>query len=143
MTEKEQLRKEIVQLIEKIPDFFYTRGASEEQILQAEKELGVSFPESYKWFLRKYGTTLSIYGIGLDGITSLVKYTQNYREQGLPKSFVVIKDVDEWVYCLDTGSMENGECPVKDWDIRGESYRSFPSFYHFFKEELEDEIENL
>lgn len=98
MTEKEQLRKEIVQLIEKIPDFFYTGGACEEQILQAEKELGVSFPESYKWFLRKYGTTLSIYGIGLDGITSLVKYTQNYREQGLPKSFVVIKMLGYWKY---------------------------------------------
>ena len=108
MNEKE-LKADIAKLTDRIPDFYFTGEVDENRIKQAEKVLGVNFPESYKWFLRSYGTSASIYGIGLSETPAVVKYTLNYRKFGLPKSLVVIKDVGEWVYCLDTGRMKNNE----------------------------------
>lgn len=73
MHEEEQLKEDIAKLIDQNPDFYFTGGVDENRIKQAEKELGVTFPESYKWFLRKYGTSASIYGIGLSETPAVVK----------------------------------------------------------------------
>ena len=57
--------KAVMQENEELFDF--TGGVSEDRIASAEEYLGVLFPESYKYFLKKYGTAerdrLEGYGI--------------------------------------------------------------------------------
>lgn len=147
MDDEGKLKEAIVKLMERDPDAHFTGGVDVNKILQAEKALDVSFPESYKWFLRDYGyggvTGVEIYGIDLGHPPSVIEYTLDCRRNGLPNSYVVINDVDEWIYCLDTSKMKDGECPVVDWDIRGEGYKEIDNFYYFLIDQFENAIENL
>ncbi|MFI3312071.1 SMI1/KNR4 family protein [Ewingella allii] len=65
----------IEKLISDSGEFSHGSGpASEDTILLYESSLGVIFPESYKIFLRKYGTLmfngLSFYGISKQGLSA-------------------------------------------------------------------------
>jgi hypothetical protein len=44
--------------------------------------------------------------LGIEGVdyASVVEKTQRYREAGLPNKYIVIENVDEFLYCLDTGA---------------------------------------
>lgn len=63
-------------------NYFSSGPASEELIISYEKSLGVNFPESYKIFLRKYGTLmfngLSFYGISKQGLSAKSAPDVNY-----------------------------------------------------------------
>ena len=54
---------------EELSVFFEINGAAEEKIKSVEKLLEVTLPESFRWFLRKYGSG-GIEGIELFGIES-------------------------------------------------------------------------
>lgn len=91
-------------------------GVSNEEIENAMKELALVFPESYRAFLMDFGGG-DVGGEFILGITeaeeeSAVKATQEERRVGLPENFVIIAFWDDVLYCLDTGKMKNGECPV-------------------------------
>ncbi len=141
-----EYRRKIVELINIGPDRLITGGVDDYRIIEVEKELNVTLPESYKWYLREYGyggvAGVTILGIGLAGVPPVVEFTQDYRKYGMPKSLVVIYNVDEWVYCLETDKMVNGECPVIDWDLRGESFRHYDNFYLFLIDKLESALED-
>ena len=48
---------------------------------------------------------------------SVVTATKDHQKYyGLIDGLVVIEDIDEFAYCLDTNKMKNGECPVITWD---------------------------
>lgn len=101
-------------------------------------------PESYKWFLRKYGSG-GIFGIDILGYdlvgASVVETTKEYKKfYGLSDGIVVIVDVDEFAYCLDTNKVKNGECPVISWDVDSGSYDSIEAnnFIEFFWEYLNE-----
>ena len=142
-----EFRKKIVELFNKGIDSHFTGGVGHNKILDVENTLNVTLPESYKWFLREYGhggmVGVEILGVGLSSVPPVVEFTLRYRKLGLPNSFVVISNVDEWVYCLETSKMKNGECPVIDWDRKGESYYYFDNFYLFLINQLESAIEDL
>uniref|UniRef100_UPI001C2FD487 SMI1/KNR4 family protein n=1 Tax=Bacillus sp. GbtcB13 TaxID=2824758 RepID=UPI001C2FD487 len=75
----------------------------------------VGHPESFKWFLKNYGTGgnsgVEIIGYDLEG-DYVVEQTEDYRKYyDLPNGIVVIEYVDEVSYCLDTNKTEDGECP--------------------------------
>ncbi len=51
---------------ENAEDDDFTGGISEEKIKEIQNRLNVKLPESYKWFLNKYGSG-GIYGVNILG----------------------------------------------------------------------------
>lgn len=47
------------------------------------------------------GCGVEILGCGKNGIFSLESQTKRFREFGLPHNYLVIRNVDEWLYCLE------------------------------------------
>ncbi|MDP9739369.1 UNVERIFIED_ORG: hypothetical protein QFZ59_001199 [Bacillus sp. B2I3] len=51
---------------------------------------------------------------------------------------MVIEDIDEFAYCLDTNKMINGECPVIMWDNQeGYGRKLAENFLDYFIDRLE------
>lgn len=97
--------KKLNDLINNDEELFCTGGISEEKINEIEKELKVVLLEDYKFFLKTYGLIIGygveILGCGKDGEAPVVEQTKRYRNFGLPNDYIVIRNADEWVYCLD------------------------------------------
>ena len=91
-------------------------SVSEREIENAMKSLSVVFPESYKAFLIDFGGGDAggeiIFGITNNEEDDVVITTQMERSQGLPENLVIIGFWNDTLICLDTGKMNNGECPV-------------------------------
>ncbi|BCE06659.1 MAG: SMI1/KNR4 family protein [Bacillus sp. (in: Bacteria)] len=125
----------------------FTGGVEEEIIIEIEKELQTTLPESYKWFLKNYGSG-GMYGIEIEGSinkkATVVDRTKVYRDHfGLPKGIVVIEYVDEFSYCLDTNKMKDRECPVILWaNEAGYGRTVAQSFLEYFFERLKEKKEN-
>jgi len=124
-----------------------TGGVSEEKVEFIEDELNVNLPESYKWFLKNFGSG-GVYGVDILGYdfcgASVVEFTNEYRKHyNLTDGLVVIEDIDFFAYCLDTNKMKNGECPVFIWD-RENGYENVvaSSFIEYFYDKLKRMKEN-
>lgn len=98
----------------------FVGGVSESEIESAMKTLSVVFPESYKAFLADFGGGDAggeiIFGITNNEEDDVVIATQMERSQGLPKNLIIIGFWNDTLVCLDTGKMNNGECPVIEVD---------------------------
>jgi antitoxin YobK len=120
--------------------------SDENRINLIQQELAVILPESYKWFLKEFGLALIpgtiILGNGLASIPTCVESTHDWRKIGLPEYLVAIEDPEgDWVYCLDTSKMNEGECPVVDWDPKkGVGKLFYKSFLDFFKVRLQESL---
>jgi hypothetical protein len=126
-------------------------GKKEEaQIKKAENILGVTFPPSYKIFLRMLGCggfdNLEFYGLmGQDFENSrkpdAIWFALDQREIGLPDHLVPISWVRDETYCaLDTREIDvEGECciVVYDGDGNGDTEVVAYSFGSFFLGEVE------
>ncbi|MGG1688410.1 SMI1/KNR4 family protein [Pseudalkalibacillus sp. NRS-1564] len=125
------------------PDDF-TGGIDIKQIENVQDSLKLIFPESYKWFLNNYGSGglygIDILGVAKSNISTVVIETESYRDLGLNDNLVVIEDVDEFAYCLDTSKMENNECPVVAWNKQGglDDFNTAENFYEFLLQRLLD-----
>lgn len=125
----------------------FTGGVSEEKVSEIENKLQVTLPKSYKWFLRNYGSG-GIFGIDIQGYdydgASVVELTKNYREfYKLIDGIVVIEDIDEFSYCLDTNKMKEEECPVIMWDnLEGYGRKLADNFLEYFNQRLETAKQN-
>src|SRR5699024_504702 len=119
-------------------------GIDDGQIMIVENELEVILPESYKWFLRTYGSGgifgVDILGVGQSNKARVVEYTKDYRKLGLNNDLVIIENADEFVYCLYTSKMESNECPVIAWSRHGgvDDYNTANTFHEFFSQSLLD-----
>ena len=119
----------------------FTGGINEEKIKKIENDLQTTLPESYKWFLRNYGSGgsfgVEILGHGLVS-PEVVEFTKDYRElYNLPNHIVVVVEVDAFAYCLDTQKMDDGECPVVTWVYQsGYDHQKAPNFLEFLWEYL-------
>ncbi|MFE4243468.1 SMI1/KNR4 family protein [Peribacillus butanolivorans] len=128
-------------------DAYFTGGVSDEKVQETEIKLQVPLPESYKWFLRNYGYGgifgVEIIGYGLAG-PAVVDTTKDYQEYyKLIDGIVVIENVGEFAYCLDTNKMQNGECPVILWDNQeGYGFTAADNFLDYLIESLEEAKEN-
>lgn len=118
-----------------------TGGISDKKVYEIEDALNVRLPNSYKWFLKNYGSG-GAYGVSITGYdfggAEVVDWTNMYRREfNLPSGFVVVEDVDYFAYCIDTNKMKNGECPVISWDrVIGCTSEDASSFIEFFYEKL-------
>ncbi|MGV4320083.1 SMI1/KNR4 family protein [Bacillus mojavensis] len=121
----------------------FTEGASHENIDRIEETLRCNLPNSYKWFLEKYGAG-GLFGVLVLGYNfdhaSVVNRTKEYREHyGLTDGLVVIEDVDYFAYCLDTNKMKDGECTVVEWDrVIGYQGTAAESFIEFFYNKIQE-----
>ncbi|MBG9654102.1 SMI1/KNR4 family protein [Cytobacillus firmus] len=125
------------------PDDF-TGGVDGKQIDYVQDILKLKLPESYKWFLYNYGSGglygVDILGVAKHNIATVVTETESYRDLGMSENLIVIEDIDEYAYCLDTSNMENNECPVIAWNKQGglDDYNTAENFYEFFSQRLLD-----
>lgn len=96
-------------------DLIITGGVSGERIMEMETELALCFRQEYRKFLARYGMLLGfgvmILGCGKGAEASVVTETKRFREMGLSDQYIVIRDVDEWIYCLN-----NNDGTVSSWD---------------------------
>ena len=91
--------KDIIQIISNLEDMRFIKPASTEQIIEAQKELGVDFAEDYIKYVEKYGV-ISARGIELTGVTSherlsVVCVTNKERSLNLniPANMYVIENI--------------------------------------------------
>ncbi|MCT4593005.1 MAG: SMI1/KNR4 family protein [Anaeromicrobium sp.] len=140
-------REEIINIISSKKEFTnFTGGVDDINIMQIENSLNVTLSESYKWFIKNYGYILTmgieIYGVSKGKIPSCIKATEKYRKIGLPEKLVVIESSGEFVYCLDTGHMKDGDCSIVLWNRIEGIEEKYENFYHFFYDRLQDALDN-
>ncbi|WJE46685.1 SMI1/KNR4 family protein [Peribacillus frigoritolerans] len=137
--------QEFIKKYDKDDDF--TGGVSEDKVKETELKLQVSLPESYKWFLKNYGSGgsfgIDIIGYDLVGASVVTASKGHQKYYGLIDGLVVIEDIDEFAYCLDTNKMQKGECPVILWDNQeGYGFTAADNFLDYLIESLEEAKEN-
>jgi hypothetical protein len=114
------------EIIEANPDLVQFLGEQPlEEVFVAEQALDVTFPESYREFLQRYGCGAFggrvVYGVGgeIDQPPHVVWATNLIRtaDDFFPADLVIIEDTGEGDYlCLATSRMnEENECPVVQW----------------------------
>lgn len=91
--------KDIIQTISNLENMRFIKPASMEQIIEAEKELGVNFADDYTKYVEKYGV-ISAKGIELTGVTiykrlSVVSITKRERNMNpnIPANMYVIENI--------------------------------------------------
>lgn len=91
--------KDIIQTISNLEDMRFIKPTSMEQIIEAEKELGVNFADDYTKYVEKYGA-ISAKGIELTGVTiykrlSVVSITKKERNinPNIPANMYVIENI--------------------------------------------------
>ncbi len=116
---------EIIDAYPHLADF--VGGVPYEEVWVAEQKLGVTFPESYKDFLQKYGSGTFggkvTFGLGVPetDLPNVVYATLDMQAQDdwFPADLVVITDTGEGdILCLATTRQSEeyeNECPVVQW----------------------------
>jgi hypothetical protein len=122
----------VAELLERNAEWADVSGPKDEELVaKAEQYLDLKLPNSYRDFLRRWGT-LSVgpdefYGVidedfETSSVPDAVWFTaKKRRELQLPHELVPVfnADGDEY-YCLDTSRMDDShECPVVTWDVSG------------------------
>lgn len=123
--------------------FFTMKGPSEEEIESFERQLGCKIPESFLWFVRKYGyggCYFEILGYGINGKAIFVTETLKQRENDLPQNLIIIENCDEYYNCInaDDGSIVTWSRYDKDGVIK-----AFDSFEDYWENCVKNAIENL
>ncbi|WP_213421202.1 SMI1/KNR4 family protein [Bhargavaea massiliensis] len=138
-------KEELIDFIKKnMNDDDFTGGVNNKQIEYIQEALEIPLPKSYKWFLANYGSGglfgVAILGVAKSNIATVVNATKSYREIGMNNALVVIEDIGEYAYCLDTSRMKHDECPVIAWNRQGgpDDYDIAETFYEFMSERLLD-----
>ena len=91
--------KDIIQTINNLENMRFIKPVSMEQIIEAEKELGVNFADDYIKYVKKYGV-ISAKGIELTGVTnyerlSVISVTKRERNMNpnIPANMYVIENI--------------------------------------------------
>lgn len=93
----------IVERIKEIEELCYVDGCSEEQINEAEKALGLRFPDEYVEYVKMYGCidfgSTEWTGLNIKGELNTVEATLTERKynESFPKKHFVLED-----YHIDT-----------------------------------------
>lgn len=75
------------------------KGVSDQEISDAERKLGMSFPKTYREILSAFGSvdidSDEIFGLGVEGYSNVVETTLKERDlaKGALHSFIVIQNI--------------------------------------------------
>lgn len=120
--------RQVIDLVRANPDDArHYDGCSPDLIARAEREMGLTFPPSYRLLIEEFGTWevpptefLGVYRTELAGDVLLgsVAHTLDTRSAGLPPELMVVLLDDVWMrVVLDTSRPdEDGEYPVFAWN---------------------------
>ncbi|MFC0186698.1 SMI1/KNR4 family protein [Fictibacillus aquaticus] len=121
----------------------FSGAISDEDIEKAERALAVHFPLEYKAFLKSYGSGgicgVEILGVEGSEYASVVEGTERYRKLGLPNKYIVIENVDEFVYCLNT---VEGYQVVRWDDTSKKEVIRYSSFDEYLQDSFQEAIDN-
>lgn len=141
------MNQKLITMIERYgeeDDFF--GEVSESYILKAEEELNVTFPRSYREFVRRYGSG-GICGVELEGVqghvgASVVESTKRWRNLGLPMDVIVLEDSGEFVRCM-YGAAESDD-RVYSWERKGTVLQvRYPTFEAYVLDVFREGIDNM
>lgn len=124
-------------------DFF--GEVSDEYISKAEEELKVKFPQSYRNFIKKYGSG-GICGVDLEGVqgdlgASVVDATVRWRELGLDMNLIVLEDLGEFIRCMHCVGINDDR--VFSWERGGtDLYPRYNTFYDYLIDIFQEGIDN-
>jgi hypothetical protein len=116
---------------------------SDRDIKNAEKALGIKFPQTYKNFIKNYGSG-GICGVEILGVegpdhASVVNATNRFRNLGLLMNYLVIESVDEFIYCIDT----KDEFKVIRWDdVSKKAVNRYSTFEEYLQDSFQEAIDN-
>ena len=121
---------------------FYGR-INEGDIKLVEQRLGMIFPESYRCFIRNYGSGgicgVEILGIENEDNPSVICGTERYRKLGLENGCIVIEDLGECTICIDTNDRDK----VIRWDrINKKKEYRYNDFYEYLIDTFQEAIDN-
>ena len=91
--------KDIISIIESIPNCYTGKKVSKEMIDKAEKQLDLKFSNSYKLFLEEYGSVsfsdIELAGLSTDVDNDVVNLTNRLRkiDNKIGKDYYVIENV--------------------------------------------------
>lgn len=134
MENLEILANDMKKLVENIENCYKGKQSDDEKIVKAEKQLNLQFSDSYKMYLKEYGS-LSFYGTELTGITGtkyddVINVTERLRklDEKLPIEYYVVEDLNsDGMYILSNKSDEIFEY------INGHIYKKYDSFLEYIK----------
>ncbi|CDQ37979.1 MULTISPECIES: SMI1/KNR4 family protein [Virgibacillus] len=116
---------------------------SEQYIKKAQMRLEVKFPLEYKEFVKELGSGgicgVDVLGVEGEEYASVVESTERNRKSGLPKNYLVIEEVDEFVYCLNTVDKYN----VVRWDdVSKLEIERYSTFDDYLEDSFQEAIDN-
>lgn len=118
---------ELIREAESVRGAFWKGGAKASLIKKWEENGQVSFPDSYVYFLGKYGaggfSGTYINGIEQENFSSIIDETLQMRQEfQISEKWFVLSEVDNdehhFIDCLDTSVFHEGECQVIRYDLR-------------------------
>lgn len=124
-------------------DFF--GEVTEKEISKAEEMLGLKFPQSYREFVKNYGSG-GICGVEILGVqgelgASVVKATERWRKFGLRNDLIVIEDSGEFVMCIYSAAVDDER--VFSWYRGGKELSSrYNKFDDFVIDMFQEGIDN-
>lgn len=102
----------IVETIRNVPKLYHVKGCTDQQILEAEKDLNLKFSKEYIDYVKEFGA-ISFYGtewtgLNIDGYLNVVQSTKQERDLNVsfPKDCYVIEN--EGIDGIIIASNENG-----------------------------------
>ncbi|WP_082858507.1 SMI1/KNR4 family protein [Planctomyces sp. SH-PL62] len=135
--------KDLRNEISRIADAEFVGGVPADAITSAEADLQVSFPPSYRAFLREFGaghvSSEDIFGLGgpqHSDVVWLAKELRSRTTTRFPRHLVPIRNDGFGNYdCIDTSTvLPNGECPIVEfvhgWD-GGDNRKLSEDFFHW------------
>ena len=133
-------QKQIIKLTKQdlFKNAFLGSFITNEKIHDASKQLNLTLPESYVWFLTHYGSGgffFETLGFDRHFKAEFVEETLKQRKLGLPQQCIVIENCDEFYYCLDSKTQK-----VVSWSAYDQE--GLIDRYDDFEDYLLDRIKN-
>lgn len=122
----------IVNEIKKIPNLYHVKGCTASQVEDAQKALGLVFPEEYIDYVKEFGV-ISFYGtewmgLNVDGHLNVVEATKQERKvnESFPVNCFVIEN--QGIDGLVTASDEQGRIYSIHYDKKEQIYDSLSEY---------------
>lgn len=121
-----------IKKIEEKFKLYKTKGASEELIAEAERQLNLSFPEDYKEYLLMFGAisfgSTELTGLNVDGYANVVSVTlkEAQRNKSFPKGSIVLENT-----CIEgLLILQEPDGEVYEWQngIKGGTFKNLELF---------------